>query len=103
MSNRNNAATCYFLDVGQGTSQVIILNGHHAIIIDTGQRCKETNPLLALLKNFTIQTIEVLILSHNDSDHIGDIENILAPHQEQIRRVFIYLSTQNANPTAILL
>ncbi|MDR2345569.1 MAG: MBL fold metallo-hydrolase [Planctomycetaceae bacterium] len=89
MSNRNNAVTCYFLDVGQGTSQVIILNGHRAIIIDTGRKCKDTSPLLTLLRNSNIQTIEALILSHNGSDHIGDVENILDQYLDKIRRVFI--------------
>jgi beta-lactamase superfamily II metal-dependent hydrolase len=89
MNNHNNVATCYFLDVSQGASQVIILNGRRAIIIDTGQKCKNTCPLLTLLKDFNIQTIEALVLSHNDSDHVGNVESILDQYLERIRQIFI--------------
>jgi beta-lactamase superfamily II metal-dependent hydrolase len=34
----NYKATCYFLDVGQGTSQVVHLGNHRVVIIDTGRK-----------------------------------------------------------------
>jgi competence protein ComEC len=90
MSNHNNVATCYFLDVGQGTSQMIHLGEHRAIVIDTGSKRKEnSSPLLSLLDELDIQTIEALVLSHNDYDHNGDIKNFIDKYRERIHRVFI--------------
>ena len=81
-------AACYFLNVGQGTSQVIHLGKKRAIVIDTGpQWCPACSPLLSLLKNRDIQKIEALILSHNDQDHIGEAAAVLDNYKKRIDRV----------------
>ena len=82
-------AACYFLNVGQGTSQVIHLGNKRAIVIDTGPRwCPSCSPLLSLLKNRDIQKIEALILSHNDQDHIGEAAAVLDNYKKRIDSVF---------------
>ena len=82
-------AVCYFLNVGQGTSQVIHLGNRRAIVVDTGpQQCSTRSPLLSLLKDRDIQKIEALILSHNDQDHIGDAPALLDNFKKRIDRVF---------------
>jgi len=85
----DSIAACYFLNVGQGTSQVIHLGNKRAIVVDTGpQRFPTRSPLLSLLKDRDIQKIEALILSHNDQDHIGEASAILNVYKKRIDRVF---------------
>ena len=65
-SSSHPICECWFLDVGQGTSNVILLGGGRAIVIDCGPRgSRET---LAVLTRY-VDTIEALIISHNDADH----------------------------------
>jgi competence protein ComEC len=40
------------------------------------------------LNDSNIQTIETLILSHNDDDHVGDLQNVFVKYRKSIRRVF---------------
>ena len=80
-------AACYFLNVGQGTSQVIHLGDKRAIVIDTGPQWRSPqsrSPLLSLLKDRDIQRIDALILSHNDQDHIGEATTILDNYKKRI-------------------
>lgn len=85
----NSIAVCYFLNVGQGTSQVIHLGNKRAVVVDTGpQRLPTRSPLLSLLKDRDIQKIEALILSHNDQDHIGETSALLNVYKKRIDRVF---------------
>jgi competence protein ComEC len=90
MKNKHYVATCYFLDVGQGASQVILLGDQRAVIIDTGIKRKVfESPLVKLLKEeLKIQIIEVLILSHNDKDHVGDAETLFDEYQQNIKEVY---------------
>ncbi|GHT37611.1 hypothetical protein FACS189427_10780 [Planctomycetales bacterium] len=82
-------ASCYFLNVGQGTSQVILLGGQRAVIVDTGnKRNIRESPLIDLLTRLQIQTIEALVLSHNDNDHIGDAKNIFDTYRNNINEVY---------------
>lgn len=97
MKNRRYVATCYFLDVGQGASQVILLGGGRAIIIDTGiKREAFKSPLITLLKKeLKIQTIEALILSHNDNDHVGDAVTLFDEYQQNIKEVYYLVDRDN--------
>jgi beta-lactamase superfamily II metal-dependent hydrolase len=78
-------AECWFLDVGQGTSNVILLGGGRGIVIDCGPR--STNVPLTLLKRY-VHTIEVMILSHNDEDHDGGATRIIQAYPKAIKQVF---------------
>jgi len=83
---------CWFLDVGQGTSNVVLLGGGRAIVVDCGRR--NSGVPLALLKRY-VYTIEVLIVSHNDSDHDGGIARILEAYPKAIRRL-LFLADRDA-------
>jgi beta-lactamase superfamily II metal-dependent hydrolase len=80
-------AICHFLNVGQGTSQVIELGQQKVIIIDTGSQCGEHNSLLTLLAEREIESIEMLILSHNDIDHINGFATLLRKYSSKIKRI----------------
>ncbi len=59
-----------FVDVGQGTCQVILLGNQRAIVIDAGASPEIPVRLLSILR---ITTIELLVLSHSHLDHSGGI------------------------------
>ncbi len=62
------------IDVGQGDSILIYSNGYSALI-DTGISENDNN-LCAVLDRCSIDTIDVLLLTHLDSDHTGGISRI---------------------------
>ena len=57
-------------DVGQGDAEVINLGAHQAIVIDTGP-----DPALmdACLKSLRIDSIPLLVITHNHADHSGGL------------------------------
>lgn len=57
-----------FVDVGQGTCQVILTGDRKAIVIDAGSSPDVPVRLLRLLR---IEIIELLVLSHSHTDHVG--------------------------------
>jgi competence protein ComEC len=89
--NANSSCECWFLDVGQGTSNVILLGGGRAIVIDCGP--KSSTETLELLKRH-VDTIEVLIISHNDKDHDGNVQEILSQYRRAINHIFFLKDRQ---------
>lgn len=80
------SAETYFLDVGQGTANVILLGDGRAIIIDCGPR-SSSHVLLQLLNRY-VSIIEALVLSHNDDDHVGAAPTIISRYPKAIRRIY---------------
>jgi competence protein ComEC len=80
-----SSCECWFLDVGQGTSNVILLGDGRAIVIDCGP--SGSVQTLRLLKQWA-DTIEALIISHNDSDHDGSVQRILSSFRKSTKRIF---------------
>lgn len=67
------AAKVYFLDVGQGDSELIELpadNGIYTILIDTGES-EYGDGLCETLEDLGVSRIDALIMSHPHSDHMG--------------------------------
>lgn len=75
----------YFLDVGQGTCQIIVLGGRRAIVIDCGT-CKDRT-VLHFLRRMGIDQIECLVVSHSHEDHSGAAVAILGEYQDRIDRI----------------
>ncbi len=63
---------CFFLDVGQGTANVILLEGGRALVIDTGPARRGI--VKRLLVDYGVREIECVVLSHNDRDHIAGFD-----------------------------
>jgi competence protein ComEC len=76
----------YFADVGQGTSNVVLLGGRRAVVIDCGGMQSLT--VLKLLQFFGVDELTRLVISHNDADHVGAAVAILTAYQGRIGRVF---------------
>ncbi|MEX0702017.1 MAG: MBL fold metallo-hydrolase [Planctomycetales bacterium] len=92
-------AECYFLDVGQGSAQVIDLGDDSAIVIDCGRSYVVLGDLLH--RWLRIRRIEALILSHNDVDHVGGVAGLVRQYRRAIDRVY-FLQDRNAGELADL-
>jgi len=71
--------------VGQGSSNVILLGGGRAVVVDCGPKGKGVP--LDLLKRY-VATIEALVISHNDGDHDRGVAEIVAAFPKAITRIF---------------
>ena len=70
----------YFFDVGQGDSSLVISPYRKDIIlIDTGgsSNYDVSSNYISFMKSIGIRSIDLLILSHGDSDHALEVNNIL--------------------------
>ena len=65
-----------FIDVGEGDSALIQNSDGYNILIDGGQ-ISEGQTVLAYLRNNGVYTLNALIASHADSDHIGGLISVL--------------------------
>ncbi len=74
----------YFIDIGRGTSNLILLGQSRAIVIDCGAN---SGVLLQLLARFRIEEIVRLILSHNHDDHVGGALAVMTAYEGRIERI----------------
>jgi beta-lactamase superfamily II metal-dependent hydrolase len=79
-------ARCYFLDVGQGSSQVIALGRGRAIVIDGGPSAYVP---IRLLNRYANEAIVALIVTHNDSDHHHGALQILNQYRGKIGTLYL--------------
>ncbi len=84
-------AYVYFLDVGQGDMTVIKYKTE-CIIIDTGPKNYNSNyevgeSLIVFLNSIGITDVDLLVLSHGDSDHIGNANYLIKNFK--IKRIMI--------------
>ncbi|MFO1022594.1 MAG: MBL fold metallo-hydrolase [Planctomycetales bacterium] len=75
----------YFLDVGQGSCNVILTGNRRAIVIDTGRRWSD---LEKLLQTFGVNRISRLIISHLDADHCEGASGLITSFQNRIDSVY---------------
>lgn len=66
----------YFLDVGQGDSIFIITPENHQILIDGGPDNKVLEELAKVMPFFD-KSIDMLILTHPDLDHVGGLVELV--------------------------
>ena len=67
----DGSVSVYFLDVGQGDSELIVTNTA-AVLIDGGERT-EGDTLLADFQQYGISKLDYVIASHPHTDHIGGL------------------------------
>ena len=63
-----------FLDVGQGDA-ILIREGGKTALVDAGPSAARIMPYLAALK---VDTIDLLVATHNHADHIGGMPAVLS-------------------------
>ena len=83
------------LDIGKADA-ILITNGEHAVLMDTGTAEAEET-VLAALDRCGITKLDALIITHFDQDHIGsapavlqhvDVERIYQPEYEKESKPF---------------
>ena len=72
-----NAFRASVLDVGQGLS-VLVETRSRSLVFDVGQVPNGERTLLPALRAAGLGRIDTLVLSHNDSDHVGSAAAVLA-------------------------
>lgn len=65
----------YFLDVGQGDSE-ILRYGDHTMLIDAGTNASTTT-LLSDIKSLGISKFDVVVATHPHEDHIGGLDAVI--------------------------
>ena len=69
----------HFLDVGQGDATLIEFPDDKVALIDGGNTQNENvAALLRYMNALKINTIDYLIATHADSDHVGGLDTVLA-------------------------
>ncbi|MDP3015203.1 MAG: MBL fold metallo-hydrolase [bacterium] len=76
----NENLEVYFLNVGQGDSQMAILPGNVKILIDGGPNNKVLKELSSVLGP-TDRYIDLVVLSHPELDHFGGLIDVLKRYQ----------------------
>lgn len=72
----NSNAELYFLDIGQGDAELIILPGNVKVLIDGGPDKSALYNLEKILSPFD-RYIDLVILSHPQLDHFGGLIDVL--------------------------
>ena len=86
LSGDNTELKVYFLDVGQGDSSLITYPTGERLLIDTGKDSKVFRSLDKVLPWYD-KTIEYVLITHGDSDHLGAMLDILDRYQ--VQKVFV--------------
>jgi competence protein ComEC len=76
----NKNAELYFLDVGQGDAELVVLPGGVKILIDGGPNNQILNQLSSVFSPFN-RYIDLVILSHPQKDHFAGLIDVLKRYQ----------------------
>lgn len=94
---RSTAVT--FLSVGEGDA-ILISQGQNQILIDGGRTSKELLAHLGRHMPFWDRTVEIVIATHPDADHIGGFAGLLATYRINN---FLYTGAESKTETFTLL
>jgi competence protein ComEC len=75
-ADNNGKLSAYFLDVGQGDSELLVF-GNTTILIDAGET-DMGDRVVADLQRLGVTRIDLLVATHSHSDHIGGMQKVLA-------------------------
>lgn len=100
-ANRDSAGplAVYYLDVGQGDSQLIRIpgeGGYFNMLIDTGEY-KYADGLTAYLTDLGVERIDALVCSHPHTDHMGCMARII--QRFEIGGLYMPLLPEDKTPT----
>ncbi len=72
----SDKAQIYYLNVGQGDAQLIILPTGEHILIDAGLKSGSNN-LVNYLQELGVEKLDIVIATHPHADHIGGMEKVI--------------------------
>lgn len=82
-----------YINVGQGDS-TLIQNNNQTVLIDAGHGDGYENASLNYLKEHSINTLDALILTHCDADHINDAKIII--YQLNVKKIYMSSRTSSS-------
>ena len=68
--------TIAFIDVGQGDSILVNLPNTKSLLIDGGER-ESSGKVLAILKEYGLNGIDVVVATHPHADHVGGLIDVI--------------------------
>ncbi len=83
----------HFLDVGQGSS-VLLLCGESAVLVDGGEY-ENGNDIVDYLRRHGVEKLELVVATHDHSDHIGGLIAVL----EKMQADTVLLNNSSAKNT----
>ena len=102
----NGEIAVHFLDVGQGNA-ILVQSGGQNLLYDGGDQ-NHADEVVSYLQQQNVQTIDYMISSHYDEDHLGglipclntfEVSNVLGPdyvHTSNLFNTFMNTATANA-------
>src|SRR5262245_27584572 len=75
--------TVHFLDVGQGDSILVTVNGHR-LLIDGG---RTQNLALQRLQSLGVNDLDAIVATHPDADHVGGLTSVLGAFE--VERIYV--------------
>ena len=91
--SKNIKSQVTYINVGQGDS-TLIQNNNQTVLIDAGHGDGYENASLNYLKEHSINTLDALILTHCDADHINDAKNII--YQLNVKKIYMSSRTSSS-------
>ncbi len=67
--------TAYYIDVGQGDSELVQFHGHN-ILIDGGE-ANEGSKVVSFLRSHNVKSLDLVVNTHPDADHLGGLETVI--------------------------
>lgn len=86
-------STVTYINVGQGDS-TLIQNNKETMLIDAGHGEGYEDASLNYLKEHNINTIDTMILTHCDADHINDAKDII--YQLNVKKIYMSSRTSSS-------
>lgn len=77
IASPNGTLSVHFINVGQGTSTLIVGPTNETMLIDSGDWSDDGEHVLAYLRARDIERIDYLVTTHADADHIGGHEAVI--------------------------
>ncbi|MGB9965945.1 lamin tail domain-containing protein [Halobacterium hubeiense] len=73
----NGTLSVHFLNVGQGSSALVVGPDDETMLVDTGDWSDDGEVVLDYLQEQNIERVDYLVTSHADADHIGGHEAVI--------------------------
>jgi competence protein ComEC len=87
LSAPSSELTVTFIDVGQGDAVLIQDDSGFDILIDGG-RTSAGPTVLAILREQSVDDIDIMVASHADADHIGGLITVLHDNNIPVKEVY---------------